>query len=194
MRCFVAVELDPELRRPLVRLLREQLPRTREVRWCSEQQLHVTLRFLGDVQDDQVPAVREAMTAAAELVEPFTLSLGGLGCFPSARNPRVLWYGVEDAARGCSRWLELADPLFEELGFPREARAFHPHVTLGRGKSPAGGDVMRRVLEKVAAPTTGEMTVRQVVLFESRLLPSGAQYVPRFAARLGRAARADSGA
>ena len=185
MRSFVAVELDPAVRAPLVDLLRRQLPRTREVRWCTEQQLHVTLKFLGDVADGQLPAVCDAVRAAARSVEPFALRLSALGFFPSPRSPRVLWCGVEDPAGGCARWLELADPLFEELGFSRETRAFHAHVTLGRSKGPGGGEVMRRVLEQFAVAPTPEMTVEQVVLFESRLTPGGAQYTPQFKARLG---------
>jgi 2'-5' RNA ligase len=186
MRCFVAVELDPAVRRPLTRLLREQLPRTRDVRWCTEQQLHVTLKFLGEVTDSQLSAVCEAVAAAAESVEPLSLRLSGLGCFPSPRQARILWCGVEDPAGGCARWVELADPLLEGLGFPRETRAFHPHITLGRSKSPAGADVIRRVLEEVSTPAAPGMNVEQVVLFESRLAPGGAQYTPRFTARLGR--------
>lgn len=186
MRCFVAVELEPALHRPLTRLLQEQLPRTRDVRWCTEQQLHVTLKFLGEVSDSQLSAVCDAVTAAADFVEPFSLRLTELGCFPSPRNPRVLWCGVEDQASGCARWVDLADPLFEDLGFPRETRKFHAHITLGRSKNAAGSDVMRRVLEDVPSPATPAMTVEEVVLFESRLAPGGAQYTPRFNARLGK--------
>jgi 2'-5' RNA ligase len=186
MRCFVAVELDPALRRPLVDLLHLHVPRTREVRWCTEQQLHVTLKFLGEVSDGRLSEFCEAVTAAAEFIEPFTLRLTELGCFPTSRNPRVLWCGVEDASDACARWVELADPLFEDLGVPRETRRFHPHITLGRSKSAAGADVMRRVLEKVSAPAAPAMTVDEIVLFESRLAPGGAQYRPRFKARLGR--------
>jgi 2'-5' RNA ligase len=185
MRCFVAIELDQALRGPLVRMLREKLPRTRDVRWCTEDQLHLTLKFLGDVRDEQIPAVCESIAAAAGEIEPFALCLAGLGCFPSARNPRVFWCGVEDAARGCARWLTVADALFEDLGFPPEQREFHPHVTLGRGKTAAGAGVIRRVLEEVAAPPAREMKVNEVVLFESRLSPQGARYLPQFRARLG---------
>lgn len=188
MRCFIAVELEQALRRPLLHLLREQLPRTRDVRWCTEQQLHVTLKFLGDVSDSQLPALCDAVAAASEFVQPFPVRLSGLGVFPSPRNPRVLWCGVEDSNRGCARWLELADPLFEELGFPREARAFHPHVTLGRSKNAGGSGVMRQVLDELDAPSTPEMTVGEVVLFESRLLPRGAQYTSLFRAPLGKVA------
>ena len=185
MRCFVAIELDQPQRRPLVRLLRETLPRTRDVRWCSEQQLHVTLKFLGEVRDEQVPAICDAVAAASEFVKPFTLKLTDLGCFPSPRNPRVLWCGVADPTDGCARWLNLADPLFEELGFARETRAYHPHITLGRSKSAAGSRIICGVLDEVSAPAAPELAVKQVILYESRLLPSGAQYIPQFKAQLG---------
>lgn len=166
-------------------MLREQLPRTRDVRWCTEQQLHLTLKFLGEVRDGQLPAVSAAVAQAAGQVEPFSLRLAALGCFPSPRNPRVLWVGVEDSSAGCARWVELAEPLFEPLGFPRETRAFHAHVTLGRSKGPAGSEVMRRVLDELAAPPPREMTVKEIVLFESRLDPRGARYTPQLRTRLG---------
>ncbi len=166
-------------------MLSEELPRSRDVRWCNEQQLHVTLKFLGDARDEQVPGICEAISTASSFIEPFSLRLAGLGCFPSPANPRVLWCGLDDPESGCARWLDLADPLLEELGFPREGRAYHPHITLGRGKTPAGGKLIRGVLEKTAAPEAPAMTVAEVVLFESRLTPGGARYTPRFKARLG---------
>ena len=185
MRCFVAIELDPALRRPLVRLLREQLPRTRDVRWCSEQQLHVTLKFLGEVADPQIAKVCEVVAAAAAQLQPFAVRLGGLGCFPSPNRARVLWCGIEDPAAGCQRWLTLADPLLAELGFERETRAYHAHITLGRSKARDGSAVIRRVLETVPAPPPNEMTVDHVVLFESRLGPGGARYYPVSTVPLG---------
>ncbi|HUU95328.1 MAG TPA: RNA 2',3'-cyclic phosphodiesterase [Phycisphaerae bacterium] len=185
MRCFVAIELDPALRSPLVRLLREQLPRTRDVRWCSEHQLHVTLKFLGEVADGQIPKVCEVVAAAAAQLQPFAVRLGGLGCFPSPNNARVCWCGIEDPNAACQRWLGLADPLLAELGFERETRAYHPHITLGRSKARSGSAVIRRVLETVPAPPPNEMTVDNLVLFESRLGPGGARYYPVSTAPLG---------
>jgi 2'-5' RNA ligase len=184
MRGFVAVELSPELRRPLVGVLRK-LPRTREVRWCTENQLHVTLKFLGEVSTAQIPRVCAAIQAAAAEVAPFAIKLGGLGCFPSARSPRVLWCGITDAQGGCARWVAAADPLLAELGFAPEQRAFTPHITLGRSKSRAGGEVMQEVLEDAGPFPDVVMQVDKVVLFESRLLPGGAQYTPVATAQLG---------
>ena len=185
MRTFVAVELEPGLRRPLIKLLRDVLPADREVRWCSEQQLHITLKFLGEVRDAQIAQVCAAAGRASAQVEPFALRIKGLGCFPAPRNPRVLWCGAEDLTEGCRRWVEAADPLFTELGFPPESRAFTPHITLGRSRSTAGGRVFQQVLETVPPPETEQMIVAQVVVFESRLLPGGAQYKPLVTLRLG---------
>ena len=185
MRCFVAIELAHALRAPLVRLLREHLPRTRDVRWCTEQQLHITLKFLDEVADERIPSVCEAIAAAAGQVQPFAVRLGGLGCFPSPDRARVLWCGVEDATGGCERWLDLADPLLAELGFQRESRTYHPHITLGRSKARGGSAVIRGVLETVSPPPPNEMTVTQVMLFESRLGPGGAHYHVVYRAALG---------
>lgn len=185
MRCFVAVELADTLREPLVRLLRHELPATRDVRWCTPQQLHLTLKFLGEVGDNQLRQVSAAVSAAAEQVAPFSLKLGHLGCFPSARSPRVLWVGMEDPGGGCARWLAAAEKLFEPLGFARETRPFQPHVTLGRSRGPKGAELLRRVLAQPAGLPPREMTVREVVLFESRLDPRGARYLPQHRAPLG---------
>ena len=177
VRTFIAVELIAELRRPLIKLLRG-LPRSSEIKWCTEHQLHITLKFLGDVTDAQLAKVCDAAKSAGTGVAPFSLRVKGLGCFPAPRNPRVLWCGIEDLTNGCRRWVERADPLLEELNFKPETRAFTPHITLGRSRSPAGGDVLRQVLDTTPPPQTGEMLVQQIVVFESRLLPGGAQYHP----------------
>jgi len=185
MRTFIAIELEPALRRPLLALLHDVFPRDRDVRWCSENQLHVTLKFLGEIREDQLSAVCDAARAASAQVPPFAMRIKGLGVFPNPRSPRVLWCGVEDLTASCRRWVELADPLFADLGFEPETRAFTPHITLGRSKAPAGARVLREMLETAPAPETESMTVQQVVVYESRLLPTGAQYTPRATLPLG---------
>lgn len=175
MRCFVAVELSDAGRRVLLKLLRG-LPREREVRWCSEPQLHVTLKFLGDVRDGDLSAVCGALAAASAEVAPITLRLDGLGVFPNVHSPRVFWVGVDDPARACARWVSIADPLLAELGFAAETRVFTPHITLGRSKGPGGNRALARMLDETAAPEAVEMTAEEVVLFESHLSPQGARY------------------
>jgi len=166
-------------------VLREQLPPGRDVRWCTEDQLHVTLKFLGDVADAQLPDVIAAIQQAAAQVAPFTIRLSGFGGFPTPRSPRVLWCGIEDEARGCARWVEVADPALADLGFAPEERAYTPHITLGRSKGPGGAGVMRGALEQLRLPESGEMLVDEIVLFESRLSPRGAQYLRAAVVPLG---------
>ena len=99
-----------------------------------------------------------------------------------------MWCGVDDPENGCARWLELADPLLEEFGFPRESRTYHPHITLGRSKSPAGRRVMHEALGSVAPAPTPAVHVTEIVLFESRLLPRGCP-IPAATSRLPRPAK-----
>jgi 2'-5' RNA ligase len=185
MRCFVAIELDHALRGPLLRLLRERLPASKHVRWCGENQLHLTLKFLGDVDDKTLSRASDVIATASAGVEPFSIRLSELGCFPGPSNPRVLWCGISDETEGCARWLAVADPQLAELGFKREQREFRPHITLGRSRDRAGADVLRRVLDEAPSPPAREMRVARVVLFESRLLGGGAEYHPVCTARLG---------
>ena len=182
MRTFIAIDLDSALKRPILRLLQE-LPRINDVKWATANQLHLTLKFLGDVPDAQIAKVCEIAREVSANLQPFPLRISGLGCFPSPRNPRVLWCGVEDATGTCQAWIGAADPLFEELNFKPETRGFTPHFTLGRSRASVGSDGLRKVFERVALPPTSEMTVRQGVVFESRLLPGGAQY--RVVAQVG---------
>ena len=177
MRTFIAIELAPAIRRTLLNLLRG-FPRADGVRWVTENQLHLTLKFLGEVSDAEIAPVCDAAAEACSQVRPFTLRIRGLGVFPAPRNPRVLWCGVDDPTESCRRWVELADPLLADLNFKPETRAFTPHITLGRSRSAAGANILRKVLETAPPPETGEMEVDQITVFESHLRPTGAVYKP----------------
>lgn len=184
MRTFIAIELDPPTRRPLVQLLRG-FPRADGVKWCSEPQLHITLKFLGEVPTATLPKVCDIAARVSRAVPPFEIRLTGLGCFPAPRNPRVLWAGVQDAADGCRRWVELADPELEAIGYKQETRALTPHITLGRSRSSAGSDVLRGVLERATLPAGPTMRVAHVTVYESVLGPGGARYEVLATASLG---------
>ena len=175
MRTFIAIELDPPTRRPIVQLLRT-LPRADGLSWCSEPQLHITLKFLGEISDPQLGRVLRIVNQACAAVQPFTILVQGLGVFPAPANPRVLWCGVQDADNGCRRWVEAADPHFESINVKPETRAFTPHITLGRSKSSAAAAVLRDVLQPATPPTCPPMRVTNVVVFESVLGPGGARY------------------
>ncbi len=176
MRCFVAVELEQSVRSTIARFVHQELPAGPDVRWCSEDQLHITLKFLGDVDAARLSRVCEFVSESAKHLTPFELTIGGLGCFPPRGSPRVMWMGVEDPDSNCAKWVAAADAELADLGFERERRAFTPHIALGRTKNRAGGALVARLVETLDGPSPMTMRVESLTLFESRLSASGARY------------------
>lgn len=156
------------------------------VRWVDVDQLHITLKFLGEVRPERVPHVKEAVATVAEKTQPFSVRLRGAGAFPTMRRPKVIWLGVEASAElRCLKhdleW-ELAP-----LGFDREVRSFHPHVTIGRATSTARAGDFRNFESLVNAMSfEREVTLRTVDLMESHLSAKGARYQKKLTAKLGR--------
>jgi 2'-5' RNA ligase len=178
MRCFVAVDMStPSVRRCLEALRDLGAP----LRVVAPENLHVTLKFLGEIRDAQVSEVIEAMDKALEGSAPFEARLRGLGVFPSTRNMRVIWVGViNDEMVRMQRSL---DAELARLGFPREKR-FHPHLTLARVKSRRGLEKVREFLAQHADEDYGRVMVDRVELKKSVLTPKGPIYSCLFLRRL----------
>jgi RNA 2',3'-cyclic 3'-phosphodiesterase len=191
LRTFIAIDLSPELRAGLGRLqdrLRGELG-TRSVRWVQPLGIHLTLKFLGDTSPGQVDEVQRALARAATVVAPFTITAGGVGCFPNTRQPRVVWVGLEELSGALPRLRNAVESEVAPLGFPTEKRAFQPHLTLGRVQRNASPADVRRAGQVIAATSTGplgEMVVSEVSYIKSDLRPTGAVYTTLFEAALGR--------
>jgi 2'-5' RNA ligase len=139
-RVFVAIELPARVRERLsehIGRLRTLVPDAR-ASWVREENLHLTLKFLGDVPITKVELVAQATQSAAELVEPFELIVGGGGAFPTTGQPRVLWIGIEDSSGRLGLLHQQLEAACEEAGFAREQRPFHPHLTIARLRKPQG--------------------------------------------------------
>ncbi len=191
LRTFIAVELNEEFRDHLAHLqdrLRGQLS-PRSVRWVRPGGIHLTLKFLGDTRPEQVEAVRAVLGQAVSGISPFTLSVGGLGCFPNSRRPRVIWVGLHEPTGTLASLRNAVESHVAPLGFPTEGRPFQPHLTLGRVHRRASKSEVREVGEVVEASATGdlgEMTVGGVSFIKSELRPSGAVYTNLCEAQLQR--------
>lgn len=175
MRAFIAIDLEPGLKSALEALVRRLEATRADVRWARPGGTHLTLKFLGPIDDDQVGRVTTALEDVLRRHKPFDLRLEGTGAFPTERNPRVLWVGVT-AGPELAELQEDLERALESEGFAREERPFKPHLTLGRVK---GRDRLDRALAELEAhrrDDLGGMTVRKVALFESRLHPQGAEY------------------
>lgn len=179
VRTFIAIELEDHILRQLGDLqdrLKQDIP-PKLVRWVRPEGIHLTLKFLGEVPAPEIEAIAEALQGACAPHPALTCTVGGLGCFPNARRPRVVWVGVEEPDGTLVSLARAVERTMEPLGFPAERRAFHPHLTLGRvkGRDPAALDALGGYISR-AAVSVGEMEARAVHLMRSELLPGGAVY------------------
>jgi 2'-5' RNA ligase len=176
MRCFVAVDIPPDVRArvtALVQRIRQAAPRA-DVRWSGTESLHVTLKFLGEVPDGRVPEVEHALAPVAASHGPLSLVAAGAGGFPSASRPRVIYVGILGHVDRLARLAAAVDGALEALGFPGERRAFRGHLTVGRVRSPRGADGLAVALRAAAGVAAGAWMADELVLYRSRLHPTGA--------------------
>lgn len=146
--------------------------------------LHITLKFLGDTEEAALPGLKGAMERAAGGGGPILLTLRGAGAFPRVSNPRVVWVGVEDGGRLKAMATSLEEDC-AELGFRREERAFSPHLTLARMRSPRGREKVTHFLRQHLTAEFGEARVEKIVLKRSVLRPQGPEYQELLSVPLG---------
>ncbi|MBK9374543.1 MAG: RNA 2',3'-cyclic phosphodiesterase [Holophagales bacterium] len=189
IRAFVAVPVeDPVVKRRLAGA-RSLVPPLPGLRWIPESQLHFTLKFLGEIEEERVAAAKAATSAAIVAIAaaravtespvpaaPFRLGLEGLGAFPSRGSARVLWAGCGDGADALSALASAVEEAFTAAGFRREERPFSPHLTLARVKDPDTGRRLARALETVPPEPFGVVSVSSLVLFRSELTSRGADH------------------
>jgi RNA 2',3'-cyclic 3'-phosphodiesterase len=181
LRTFIAVPLNPGARlRPVIARLAAM---GRAVKAVDAEQLHLTLKFLGDTEAVQVPEIAAAIRETVADRSTFTLHVRGMGVFPHARRPTVVWAGVEDVGPLVEMAGELERRL-KSLGFPREKRAYQPHLTLARIRSRPPED-LAELLEQEHRTDFGAVPIESVVYYQSELQPGGAVYAPLETVELG---------
>ena len=183
MRAFIALELPTEVKDMLVassNRLAAQLP-PRSVRWVKPAAMHLTLKFLGEIEAATVPTLRQALSAVTQAALPFTLQSGELGVFPNPTRPRVVWVGLAGDRAELAALQQQVEAACVRLGHAPEKRSFSPHLTLGRVRNGIGRPKLRTIGEIVqgfTAPAPQRWEVRQLTLFQSELQPTGAVYTP----------------
>lgn len=175
IRSFIAFNLPDPLRRDMretMELLRES---NAQVSWVRVENLHLTLKFLGDVETDRFQSIDEALARICASHEGFPLAFRDLGCFPSLKNPRVVWIGVTGNSALAALQVEVEEAM-AVLGFEKEERPFSPHLTIGRVKGPAGRQELVQQIHKHGKKDFGAATVCALSLMKSDLTPGGARY------------------
>jgi 2'-5' RNA ligase len=180
IRSFVAIKLSAELVaaiRDVQRQLERRIP-LGAVRWSKPEQLHLTLKFLGNVVPDRLAQLEEALKPCADGLRPLRLTLVGAGCFPSPANPRVLWVGLGGDVAQLKELQQRVDTAASGFGDHEERREFHPHLTLGRlaARDQRSGPEVGRQVQALNLGTLEEWMADHFFLVQSELAPSGARY------------------
>lgn len=176
MRTFVGIGLPEGVRRAIARSIAPHRRRLGAVAWVAEENLHVTLKFLGEIDPGRLPEIEACLENSAESGSPFEISVAGVGAFPSPAAPRVLWAGVRDPLELVGKLQQNMENVLSEAGFPREGRAFHPHVTVGRARGVLPRGEREAFFADLADSPFGAATVASFGLYESRLGQGGAKH------------------
>ncbi len=175
LRCFIAVRIPDAVRRAISAAMDALKKSGADVKWVRDENIHITLKFLGSTEESIVEEIRESLLGRVALHRPFSVRIAGTGYFPAGRRPRVLWTGIEDGERLLSLRRDVEEAM-AALGYPEEGRPFSPHLTIGRVRSDKRMAEMLKRLDDFRETNFGEMEVSGITLMKSELRPDGARY------------------
>src|SRR5258708_15374124 len=174
MRLFVALEIPSSVRENLADLLTSLRAVSPQTRWVRPENLHVTLKFIGEVPQENLAGIQSAL-AGVRSDQPVILDFRGLGFFPNEKHPRVFWAGIEASPNFKILAAEI-EQATEKLGISHERRPFSPHLTLARFEPPRLPEQLRASIQEHSARDFGSLRTNQFQLIESKLKSSGAEY------------------
>jgi 2'-5' RNA ligase len=182
LRAFIAIQLSVDLKRQISELqaeLKRRMPESRGLSWVNPEGIHLTLRFLGDMDESHIEALTRVLRTAAAPIRGFRLEAKGVGGFPTPARARVLWVGLSGEPEAMSALQQLQATIEEgvvDLGFAKENRAFTPHLTLARIRERGAGGSVSEIVMNEADRMVGEFRAESVSLIKSELRPKGAVY------------------
>ena len=185
-RTFLALPLGPGMVDRLVRAQQELMRIAAHVRWVARENLHLTVKFLGSVEDGDLAEVCRVARELAGRCEPFEFVVRGLTAVPPAGQMRMVWAGVEEPSGRLARLAQAVEEAYAAMGFKRETRRFRPHLTLGRVKSGKNVAELRAGTARFAETDFGSQRAEELVVFASELTPHGPVYSSLAKAPLGR--------
>ncbi len=174
-RIFAAIDISDEARRRVFRfveLLRGQFPDVR-VGWVKPEKIHLTLKFLGEIDESQLEKFSEAIEKTSQNISKFKIQIGKTGVFPSAQNARILWLGLKDETGNLRKLNEILESECERKGVKKEIRSFKAHLTIGRLKEKSSALVEKHLSEEFEPI---EFESSEIVIYQSELLPQGSIY------------------
>lgn len=185
VRAFIAIEIPEDIKLQLKQVQERLKKGLTGVNWARPEGIHLTLKFLGNIDEEMISRIGDSMKKATERSSVFSIRLSGLGIFPGPRFPRVVWIGVKEGGEDLKGLNRAIDKTMDKLGFSAEEREFRPHLTLGRVRSQERRDELLKAIEELQNFEAGSFEAREVSLIKSDLKPGGAVYTKLLTVPLG---------
>jgi RNA 2',3'-cyclic 3'-phosphodiesterase len=188
LRAFIAIEIPLEIKKAIAAEIASlQNGAGRAVRWVATENIHLTLKFLGEISPVNVELLSQSIQAECDQYAPFDITVNGLGCFPNSHHPRIIWIGLNIPLE-LNRLQHKLETATARMGYATEDKPFSPHLTIGRVREQVTPTELKNIqstLEKLHVGSLGTFTAQSVHLFKSDLKPAGPVYTSLFSARLG---------
>jgi 2'-5' RNA ligase len=178
IRAFIAVEIDRPNKEKLLNIISSLKKSNADVKWINENQMHLTLKFLGNVEENKILQISNALKPIADNFSPFSITFSKIGAFPNIHQPRVVWVGIQKGADELKNLSTKIEGDLEILGFPKEKRSYTAHLTLGRTRSLKNITNLTDLIKNAGFSSQNEIKINELILFKSTLTSAGAIYTP----------------
>ena len=176
IRTFIAVDLSEGIKNSVFEVQRELKKSGADIKWVDPKNLHVTLKFLGETDEEKVIKIKFALDEIASLQKSFEINISELGAFPNMRSPRIIWIGIDKGARELSRLALYIEEKLSSCGFEKEKKAFSSHITIGRARSTLNQIALKEKMPAISIPDVDACLINRVTLYKSTLSSSGPTY------------------
>jgi len=176
IRAFIAIPLDPKIQHTIERIQDHLTKINHDVKWVTPKNIHITLKFLGDVTTEQINSVKQTLANLYQNTRPFTVELSQLGAFPNIDRPRTLWVGLKDNKQRLSRIAVSLEKALGKIEFQGDKKPFSPHITIGRIRSSKNIDALSESMSNHQFFENCTQTISKIILFQSTLCSEGPIY------------------
>jgi len=184
IRAFIAIPLNPKIQHSIGHMQDHLKKNNNDVKWVKLENIHITLKFLGNVDMEQINSVKQVLAILTQNTRPFKVELSQLGAFPNINHPRTLWVGLKDSKQQLSRIAAALDKALGKIGFQDDQKPFSPHVTIGRIRSSKNINLLSRSMSNYQISQDQTQTVSKIILFKSTLSSQGPIYESLYQSKL----------
>jgi 2'-5' RNA ligase len=177
MRTFIAIDFSREIKDALGQAGEHLKYSGADVKWVDKDNIHLTIKFLGEVDEKKIEDVKTALDTVASHAKAFEVTVKGLGAFPKMEFPRVIWVGIDKGAKELTVLAGEIGQALAKLGFEKEPRPFSAHLTIGRVRSPKNKEALRSKMSAYKLPELLPDTINSIILYKSTLTPTGSIYI-----------------